>query len=855
MSANGRGAGTVLPLLILAAAVASAVFLVPVAQTLRFDASADALVPERNGSRLLGATRASIFRNPDVAVHIKGMAVPATELDRWAKSLANLDGVREASALAPDRGAEDATAKRRPSIHLTLQRASNLELVDAHLRDLLADRPGSSYELTGPAVTESRVSTQLESAVRDYTLVAAAIAFLVAVLCLRSATGALLTLLCVGIGFVWSLAAIAATGRPITVPTAGIIPLLPVVGVAFPLYVLARIQNDGDPTTRSSDDAGSFQHLRRRLGVLAAAPLVGAMVHLASAFPAIRDFGLFASLGVVGMAGSVLLLAPDGVAAWLGRRGPAIPNETALRHSRRIESLGALAVRRGWALAAFAFALTAAAVVGMWRFSDVSDFGAILGNNGDSSTATSDHLRTWNVRVGGRQANSIDRLETIFAIADLQRFVAAQPSVVSTYSLLDIVAERRSGSSEYELPATQAEVDARLEIEHDKIAHLVNRELSTTRILVQTAEIDSAKFNTLRDRIEAFSRPSGWSRLLGRRARFPAGVAVSARGVLVDQHRFAPRLQWEVVRSLAITSTVLIALLSIQFLSGRIGFLVVFLNLLSIVVVIGIAAWTRVGNNSVTAALPSFLLGLAIGHTAYYFRALGADGRTLDCPTEALTRIVQSAGRPLTYAVLALLLVFCAMATTEIPALRWFSSIGATGLLLAFLANLLLLSSRVLNARVITMADFLNTRLGAVEEIPLFSGMRPFQAKLVVLNGRLAKAATGTAIARQGESSSELYLMLGGKADVRHGEDGPVLGTVQRGDVVGEMGLLREAPRSADVFATEPVEFLILDGDLLERLRRQYPRTAAVLLYNLTRILSDRLDRATERITALQAGI
>jgi CRP-like cAMP-binding protein len=186
--------------------------------------------------------------------------------------------------------------------------------------------------------------------------------------------------------------------------------------------------------------------------------------------------------------------------------------------------------------------------------------------------------------------------------------------------------------------------------------------------------------------------------------------------------------------------------------------------------------------------------------------------------------------------------------------LRWFGTLGAAGLALAFVANLFLLSSRVLNARIITVAEFLNTRLGRIEEIPLFADMSPFQAKLVVLSGHLAKAEPGTTIARKGESSSELYLLLDGKADVRNGVDGPIVGAMKRGDVVGEMGLVRGAPRSADVVASEPVEYLVLDGEFLQRLRRQYPRTAAALLFNLTRILSDRLDRATGRISALESS-
>jgi CRP-like cAMP-binding protein len=88
---------------------------------------------------------------------------------------------------------------------------------------------------------------------------------------------------------------------------------------------------------------------------------------------------------------------------------------------------------------------------------------------------------------------------------------------------------------------------------------------------------------------------------------------------------------------------------------------------------------------------------------------------------------------------------------------------------------------------------------------------------------------------------------------VRTGDGGPPIGNLRRGEVVGEMGLVREQPRSADVVAVENTEYLVIDGTFLERLRRQYPRIAAIVFRNLTRILSDRLERTTARLVELSA--
>jgi CRP-like cAMP-binding protein len=47
--------------------------------------------------------------------------------------------------------------------------------------------------------------------------------------------------------------------------------------------------------------------------------------------------------------------------------------------------------------------------------------------------------------------------------------------------------------------------------------------------------------------------------------------------------------------------------------------------------------------------------------------------------------------------------------------------------------------------------------------------------------------------------------------------------------------------------AAEPVEVLAVDENFLRRLQLRYPRIAAKVFLNLTRIVSDRLQRMTEQ--------
>ena len=62
------------------------------------------------------------------------------------------------------------------------------------------------------------------------------------------------------------------------------------------------------------------------------------------------------------------------------------------------------------------------------------------------------------------------------------------------------------------------------------------------------------------------------------------------------------------------------------------------------------------------------------------------------------------------------------------------------------------------------------------------------------------------------------------------------------------VAMVRHAERSADVVALGEVEVLGVSERFLDRLRRRDPRIAARLFLNLTRIVSDRLERMNERL-------
>src|SRR5688500_6249875 len=105
---------------------------------------------------------------------------------------------------------------------------------------------------------------------------------------------------------------------------------------------------------------------------------------------------------------------------------------------------------------------------------------------------------------------------------------------------------------------------------------------------------------------------------------------------------------------------------------------------------------------------------------------------------------------------------------------------------------------------------------------------------------------------RQGDASESLHVILKGSVRVERrdnqADEALVLAEFFPGDVVGEMGVLDGAPRSATVTAREPTETLALTAPLLSATLADYPSASSALVRTLTRRIR-RTGELTERIS------
>ncbi len=122
-----------------------------------------------------------------------------------------------------------------------------------------------------------------------------------------------------------------------------------------------------------------------------------------------------------------------------------------------------------------------------------------------------------------------------------------------------------------------------------------------------------------------------------------------------------------------------------------------------------------------------------------------------------------------------------------------------------------------------------------LERVPIFSGLTPKELKSIASSSKEKKFQAGQTMVSEGDSGVGFFLIIEGRAEVRRG--GKVLSRLEEGQFFGEMTLLDEQPRSADVVAVDPTRCLVFTVWDFHGMIRTYPKMAREIMKEMARRL------------------
>lgn len=133
-----------------------------------------------------------------------------------------------------------------------------------------------------------------------------------------------------------------------------------------------------------------------------------------------------------------------------------------------------------------------------------------------------------------------------------------------------------------------------------------------------------------------------------------------------------------------------------------------------------------------------------------------------------------------------------------------------------------------------------------LRRIPMFSKIEPAKLKLLAFTSERLSYSDGDVLCRQGDEGDAAFVIIEGTAEVSIETDkGPLtVATLGDHDLVGEIALLCDVPRTATVTASGPLEALRITKELFYQLIAEFPEIAVEIM----RELAHRLERANAQL-------
>jgi CRP/FNR family cyclic AMP-dependent transcriptional regulator len=139
--------------------------------------------------------------------------------------------------------------------------------------------------------------------------------------------------------------------------------------------------------------------------------------------------------------------------------------------------------------------------------------------------------------------------------------------------------------------------------------------------------------------------------------------------------------------------------------------------------------------------------------------------------------------------------------------------------------------------------------INVIKSSPLFYELYDAEVESIIEHCSVLNLEDGDFIFREGDEGNEIYLILTGSAEVKKGD--VTLVELKKGDLFGEMVLLDERTRSADIVSNNYTDVLVLSYDVIFGVFKKNPKVFSLLMLNLCRLLSKRLKSSSNEISKL----
>jgi hypothetical protein len=582
--------------------------------------------------------------------------------------------------------------------------------LDERIQALLAaaERPGLRFHVSGRPHLKAAVYRGM---VRDLSLlIPLAVAVLAGVLGIAAGSrrGVTLPVVGVSVAVLWTHAAMAALGVPLTILSSMLGPQLMAIGSVYGVHLLSHYDEERGRGSAAEVALRTLRAMRLPVVISGVTTWIGFAAICLTDVPAVRDMGAFSALGT----GCIALLTLTGLPAALAllpprREASALPaglarasERLALAIERVLAVLHGTATRRPDAWIAGALVAAGVSVWAIPRIVVDTDYVSFFAEDApvrrdfDAVNRLLAGAIPLYVIVEGDGAETFREPAALRALEALQARVDRIEGVSRTASLADLLrsmnrAVEADDPGAERIPDDRPAVTELLQLSpKDELGRFVNGNQSRANLVVRTGEVGSAAIRRLGAALRAAIR-----------TELPDGLRAAPTGNAILLARSADGIAGSQGRAVGLATVAIFLLVSLALRSWKLGLVALLPNFFPVLLFFGLLGLGVAPLSLPTSLIGAVALGIAIDDTVHYLVRYRRERRRGATPVEATRRTGLAVGRAIVITSAMLASGFGVIALSSFATLREFGLLFATTVGICVVADLLLLPALLVRLR------------------------------------------------------------------------------------------------------------------------------------------------------------
>jgi predicted RND superfamily exporter protein len=523
---------------------------------------------------------------------------------------------------------------------------------------------------------------------------------------------------------VWTFGMMAWTGTPLSLLTMIVPIFLIAVGTAYCMYILSAYRSEAELSDSSKEAVyACFIHVRFPTVLAVITTIIGLGSLMLNRIHSIQAFAAFSCVGLLSMLVMMLYAVPAALAVLpMPKSAKADPDMGGGINAFLKKIIYLNIKRRKWVLASVLM-VSLIAGFGIIRIHvETNPVGFFKKNTPisrhfeDISKETSGSFPV-NVVLNARTEGYFEDPVHLAQIEQIQEFLNSLDGVDKTVSLVDFLKLTNYATGQYQktsyaLPEEPFEVRMLINsyktmLGREMFHRFMDPGLKQANILLRTHIAGSRDFLALKQKIGDFLKEHFGE-------EFDAHV--TGFGIVISQS--SQLLTEGLVKSLTLTLILIIAAMSLLFLSAKVGFLAIIPNLFPIVISFGLMGWLGIELSVATSLIASIAIGLAVDDTIHYLVRYNHEFKKDLDKDRALRDTIYGVGRPIIFTTLAISLGFSVLIFSHFKPTAVFGLLMVATMVSSLAGALLILPSVMLHVELVTAWDLLRL-------MPTMGGISP----------------------------------------------------------------------------------------------------------------------------------